>query len=628
MGELRRLLSSYDANSCDPQKQSPLHLAASAGNAACLTAVLQWAKASTTLSVNHMPGGFGSTPLHMAVAGSAECVRVLLAAGADPLIRNNWGDTPLHYAARQGKKGLAAIEALLQFGAKKMKTEGAFVRALETGRYKCPYTGRRVSPTSLLAEVFSSRYDIEVLRRLLDAGASMEVDSEYVGSVLNCAVYEDELRDDAVQLFCERGLSTDIINQPRDFDEVESPCGVLFDIAGCRPKKKKRNIVNTLLKHGATATFEHLKYAVECGDVVLFDAVFSHMCHPNRLMSVLKNQNFLWVFDLLYSDVGFLEVLLRNDFSRMGVARDSEKKRWKKENLLGPLLTQNYTRRSCVAALRLLEDAETLQLSRQDPASLTSCFPTMHEYVALTKPLQDKRERAPSPLFVRRHWQLLTRVYHLLDWDLDWTALLLTGPQQQSISNCVVRAFSLARAFVQCPLEKLVSFQGRSVKQPAEPKCKREVDKHRARHRLLSELYSQVSVSRLSPAAASSLRLPERHLCQPPSLLVVARSAVYSQLWRTRRRRDGRFEKMAPAVERTAALLPEEVRPLLTLRDASTRQLLRRMMVDRRDSAWVETEAPGERDVRLKDVGEAAAPLYCRLRETVLQWEQVDGADV
>ena len=50
----------------------------------------------------------GWTPLHQAAfAGAAECVGVLLAAGADVAARCADGDTPAHYAAAQGHVDVA-----------------------------------------------------------------------------------------------------------------------------------------------------------------------------------------------------------------------------------------------------------------------------------------------------------------------------------------------------------------------------------------------------------------------------------------------------------------------------------------------------------------------------------------
>ena len=58
-------------------------------------------------------GGFGGTPLHVAVShGDAAGVEALVAAGADVMARDGLGWTPLHHAA-----SLAEVAILLAAGA-------------------------------------------------------------------------------------------------------------------------------------------------------------------------------------------------------------------------------------------------------------------------------------------------------------------------------------------------------------------------------------------------------------------------------------------------------------------------------------------------------------------------------
>jgi hypothetical protein len=59
---------------------------------------------------------WGNTPLHFAAwHGSPESVKALLAAGADAKVRNVVGDTPLHVAATS--RGPESVEVLLRAGA-------------------------------------------------------------------------------------------------------------------------------------------------------------------------------------------------------------------------------------------------------------------------------------------------------------------------------------------------------------------------------------------------------------------------------------------------------------------------------------------------------------------------------
>jgi ankyrin repeat protein len=56
--------------------------------------------------------------LHEAArGGNKQVVETVLAAGADPKVRNSWGGTPLHYAAREGKDSADAVGLLLDKGA-------------------------------------------------------------------------------------------------------------------------------------------------------------------------------------------------------------------------------------------------------------------------------------------------------------------------------------------------------------------------------------------------------------------------------------------------------------------------------------------------------------------------------
>jgi ankyrin repeat protein len=83
---------------------TPLHYAASAGK----TAVLQLLLAHHAYIDAESPNG--STPLMMAAMyGSAETVRVLLAAGADSALRNSRGLSALDFATRADRQDAAAL---------------------------------------------------------------------------------------------------------------------------------------------------------------------------------------------------------------------------------------------------------------------------------------------------------------------------------------------------------------------------------------------------------------------------------------------------------------------------------------------------------------------------------------
>uniref|UniRef100_A0A672H784 Uncharacterized protein n=1 Tax=Salarias fasciatus TaxID=181472 RepID=A0A672H784_SALFA len=93
--EEQLLLSAAEGNCADVQKilQSRIHQAGSFSiNCRCK---------ESTRSVENP----GWTALHLASSsGHREVVEELLKAGADVNLQNNVGDTPLHIAARTGKK--------------------------------------------------------------------------------------------------------------------------------------------------------------------------------------------------------------------------------------------------------------------------------------------------------------------------------------------------------------------------------------------------------------------------------------------------------------------------------------------------------------------------------------------
>ncbi|XP_067660652.1 uncharacterized protein [Haliotis asinina] len=91
-------------------RDTPLHTAAGFGYAECVDVLL---KAGADVNVQN---NTGDTPLHRAAGqGSTECVDVLLKAEADVNVRSNTGDTPLHTAAGHGS--IECVDVLLKAGA-------------------------------------------------------------------------------------------------------------------------------------------------------------------------------------------------------------------------------------------------------------------------------------------------------------------------------------------------------------------------------------------------------------------------------------------------------------------------------------------------------------------------------
>jgi hypothetical protein len=93
------------------QRRSLLHLAAAAGSAGLIRALI--AAGQDPCARSHA----GSLPLHTAARrGNTAALGALLAAGAPIDAQNDYGKTPLHYAAEEGH--LDAVRSLLEAGAR------------------------------------------------------------------------------------------------------------------------------------------------------------------------------------------------------------------------------------------------------------------------------------------------------------------------------------------------------------------------------------------------------------------------------------------------------------------------------------------------------------------------------
>src|SRR5277367_1051611 len=126
--EFAKLLLHHEAklDALDEWGQSPLYLAVVLGTPQ-VARVLVDAKADIMTCYKpqetRLRDADGETPLHAAVhRGSAEVVEMLLQAGAAANAKNNWGCTPLHYAAermgqRRYRKDMDIMNQLIKAGA-------------------------------------------------------------------------------------------------------------------------------------------------------------------------------------------------------------------------------------------------------------------------------------------------------------------------------------------------------------------------------------------------------------------------------------------------------------------------------------------------------------------------------
>ena len=89
---------------------TPLHYAAREGHAECVRALL-----ASGANANARTRAGGATPLHRAAfTGAGACVRLLLEGGADPCARDADGESALHKASANGHADV--VRALLRAG--------------------------------------------------------------------------------------------------------------------------------------------------------------------------------------------------------------------------------------------------------------------------------------------------------------------------------------------------------------------------------------------------------------------------------------------------------------------------------------------------------------------------------
>ncbi len=103
-----------DIEAQDSLGQTPLHMAASRGNASAIGFLL-----AAGADVNARQKGSAFTALHEAASwGDPEALRALLDAGADVNAREVWSNSiPLHFAVQNVRGATGVVAALLEAGA-------------------------------------------------------------------------------------------------------------------------------------------------------------------------------------------------------------------------------------------------------------------------------------------------------------------------------------------------------------------------------------------------------------------------------------------------------------------------------------------------------------------------------
>ncbi|XP_037091977.1 ankyrin-2-like isoform X2 [Pollicipes pollicipes] len=619
---LRHLLANgHGVDAHDNQGWFPLHVAASLGSPTCLGLVLDaMAATGDSLSIDVDVVTYDGVTALMLAAGapSLACVRRLTEAGADPTLRSMSGWSALHAAARSGH--LPLVDTLLEYGAAQLETLGAagnLVPPLETGDGAYP----------LLSAALEGGAGMTVLERLMDAGASLSCREDAGSTPLMLAAQLQ--RCDAVELFCRRGLTPQVVNMREAGGRT-----ALHLAMGPHPADARANIITTLLCCGADVSPEPLRslllHAAAENDALAFSLLLDAVG-----IEALRGwqQGFLWNV-LFGAGLGFVEVLLRHGLTHDEVefvARDAGSSPSYCQNVLGPVLLHNYTRRDTLLALRLLQDDECRRVTLDEPDSLIS---NAIDHLRIVPMELDDRQ--PSLFCVRRVWRLLEHVHSLMTCDpCDWGRLFAVASRLQTVVGSVVCVFAVVRAFAEFPLDEFVQATfGTCLPRPegpaggaAPPPTPEEV-RALERGRLLLQIGLHASGTRLSCDVGHWLRLPDE-LVQPPALAVIARAAIHAQVRRTvRSRYVTRPAKMAAELRRVAELLPAGLRPTLLLEDAEMRRRLAAMLDVSPGSAW----APAEPDERLEEqpdwsgLGHAAATGYARLMKLVTAWEHSDGS--
>lgn len=137
---------------------TPLVFAAGNGHTLCTLALLQRGACPNGTDA------WGNTALFKAACyNHADCVKALLKYGANPEVPNHWGALPIQYAALQGHEKV--VDVLID--------AGCDVNCL----------GERNLPPPLSAA--ASRAQINVLKRLIKAGADVNLDSNHPYQALN-----------------------------------------------------------------------------------------------------------------------------------------------------------------------------------------------------------------------------------------------------------------------------------------------------------------------------------------------------------------------------------------------------------------------------------------------------------
>lgn len=140
----------------------------------------------------------GWTPLSLACMHDVdiECIKFLLSLGADPNIITNDGYSPLMMACCSDNKSYNVVQLLLEYGA---NTNFVSKEGWNASMFACRYTNVKtlsllinchninnttlLGNTPLLLATANEKYEIEIIKFLLDSGANVNLSNKTGGTI-------------------------------------------------------------------------------------------------------------------------------------------------------------------------------------------------------------------------------------------------------------------------------------------------------------------------------------------------------------------------------------------------------------------------------------------------------------